>query len=92
MTVTKKDLIIKIAEGTGIKQVYVKKVIQRFMDHMIEALSEGRTIELRNFGVFKVKSRKGRIGRNPKTGEEVTIREKKVVSFKSGMVMKQRVK
>jgi integration host factor subunit beta len=48
-------------------------------------------VELRNFGIFKVKSRKPRVGRNPKTGETVPIPEKRVVSFRSGMVMKKRV-
>ena len=58
----------------------------------MDGLREGKTIELRNFGVFKVKSRRPRIGRNPKTGDTVPIPERKVVSFKAGMVMKKKVK
>lgn len=89
---TKRDIALKIAEETDIKQIDVKEVIQRTLDHIIESLANGETVELRNFGVFKVRSRKGRMGRNPRTGEKVPIPDKKVVSFKPGLVMKARVK
>ncbi|MCM8790146.1 MAG: integration host factor subunit beta [Candidatus Omnitrophica bacterium] len=89
---TKKDIVMKIAEESGLKQIDVKKVVQRTLDHIIDALSKGDVVELRNFGVFKVKSRKSRVGRNPKTGATVPIPERKVVSFKVGMVMKKKVK
>lgn len=88
---TKKDLVTKIAEETELKQIDVKKIVQRTLDHIIEALTKGETVELRNFGIFKVRSRKSRVGRNPKTGVTVPIPEKRIVSFKSGMVMKKRV-
>jgi nucleoid DNA-binding protein len=89
---TKKEIAIKIADETGIKQIIVKEVVQKTIDEMIEALAKGETLELRNFGVFKVKERKARIGRNPRTGETVSVPPKKVVTFKPGLVMKQRVK
>ena len=89
---TKKEIAIKIADETGIKQIVVKKIVQKTIDTMIEALSNGQTLELRNFGVFKVKERKARTGRNPRTGETVPVPPKKVVTFKPGLVMKQRVK
>jgi nucleoid DNA-binding protein len=89
---TKKDIVLKIAEETHLKQIDVKQVVQRTLDHITTALSKGETVELRNFGVFKVKARKSRIGRNPKTGTTVPIPERKVVAFKVGMVMKSRVK
>jgi len=89
---TKKDIVLKIAEETGLKQVDVKQVVQKTLDHITAALSKGETVELRNFGVFKVKSRRSRIGRNPKTGTTVPIPERKVVAFKVGMVMKHKVK
>ncbi len=92
MTVTKKDIAMKIAEETGIKQIHVKKVVQRTFDNIIDALNQGQTIELRNFGVFKVRVRKGRMGRNPRTGEAVPIPDKKVVTFKPGLVMKDKVR
>ena len=89
---TKKEIVLKIAEETDLKQTDVKTVVQKTFDHIIDALSKGQTIELRNFGVFKVKSRKPRMGRNPKTGESVPIPERKKVVFKPGMVMKKKVK
>lgn len=89
---TKKEIVLKIAEEAGIKQVDVKKVVQRTLDLIVDALRDGRTVELRNFGVFKVKERRPRIGRNPKTGTTVPIPERKVVSFKAGMVMKKKVR
>ncbi len=88
---TKKDLVLKIAEQTGFKQVDVKKVVQMMLDLMTEALSRGERIELRNFGIFKVKIRKGRTGRNPRTGATVPVPSKKVAVFKSGLIMKKKV-
>jgi nucleoid DNA-binding protein len=88
---TKKDIVIKIAEDTELKQIDVKRAVQSTLDLIIEALTKGETVELRNFGIFKVKSRKSRVGRNPKTGVAVPIPEKRIVSFKPGMVMKKRV-
>lgn len=88
---TKKEIVVKIAEETQLKQVDVKKVVQRTLDHIIDSLTKGETVELRNFGIFKVRSRKPRVGRNPKTGVAVPIPEKRIVSFKSGMIMKKKV-
>lgn len=88
---TKKEIVLKIAEETDIKQIDVKKVVQKTLDEIVGALTKGETVELRNFGVFKVKTRKARIGRNPKTGVTVPIPEKRIVTFKSGMVMKKKV-
>ena len=73
MTVTKKDIVVKIADDTGIKQIEVKKIVQKTLDDVIESLARGETVELRNFGIFKIKTRKGRVGRNPRTGESVSI-------------------
>ncbi len=89
---TKKEIVLKIAEEAELKQTDVKKVVQKTLDCIIAALNKGETVELRNFGVFKVKSRRPRVGRNPKTGTVVSIPERKVVTFKAGMVMKKRVK
>ena len=88
---TKKDIVMKIAEETGLKQIDVKLVVQKTLDHITDSVAAGKTVELRNFGVFKVKTRRPRIGRNPKTGVTVSIPERKVVTFKSGMIMKKRV-
>jgi len=88
---TKRDIVIKIAEEANVKQIDVKLVVQKTLDTIVVALSKMQTVELRNFGVFKVKTRKGRTGRNPMTGEKVKIPDKKIVVFKPGLVMKKKV-
>ena len=88
----KRDIVLKISEKTGIKQVKVKEVVQMTLDTILEALKEGQRIELRNFGIFQVKTRKKRIGRNPKTGEVVPVPERKTVVFKPGLDMKKYIK
>ena len=92
MALTKKEIIIAISEETGIPQVDVKRVLQRAFAQIIESLKSGKTIELRNFGVFKVKQRAPRRGRNPKTGQEVPVPPRRVVVFKPGLLMRLYVK
>lgn len=89
---TKKDIVLKIANDIRMKQQDIKKIVQKSLDAIIESLAGGQTVELRNFGIFKVKSRRGRTGRNPRTGEVVPVPPKKVVVFKPGLEMKKRVK
>jgi len=88
----KRDIVLKISQDTEIKQVIVKNVVQRTFDTIFEALKSGKRIELRNFGVFQVKKRKKRIGRNPKTGEVVPVPERLTVVFKPGLEMKKNIK
>ncbi len=92
MALTKKELLIAISEETGLSQVDVKRVLQRAFAHIIESLKAGQTIELRNFGVFKVKQRAPRRGRNPKTGQEVPVPSRRVVVFKPGLLMRLHIK
>ncbi len=89
---TKKDIVLKITDMTGIKQVDVKTIVQKTFDVIVESLVRNEKVELRNFGVFKVKERKARFGRNPRTGESVPVPPRKVVVFKPGLEMKQRIK
>lgn len=89
---TKKDIVLRVASETGLKQLDVKKVVQRSLDAIVESLAKGDTVELRNFGIFKVKSRKGRTGRNPRTGEKVPVPPKRVVTFRPGLVMKKDIR
>lgn len=89
---TKKDIVTKVSNETNLTQIDVKKIVQRTLDAIVESLERGETVELRNFGVFKVKSRRGRVGRNPRTGQEVQVPEKKVVVFKPGLILKHQVK
>ena len=88
----KRDIVLKISEETGVKQVVVKDVVQRTFDIIVETLKNGERIELRNFGVFQVKKRKRRVGRNPKTGEVVPVPERRTVVFKPGLEMKKLIK
>ena len=89
---TKRELAGKVAEKAGVPQFMALKVIEDILNVITETLANGEGIELRNFGVFKVKSRKGRIGRNPRTGEEVPIPPRKIVYFKLGKVFKEKMK
>jgi len=89
---TKKDIILKVSDETNLKQIDVKKVVQKTLDCITEALARGEKIELRNFGVFKLKQRKSRTGRNPRTGQTVPVPPRKVVVFKPGLEMKIKVK
>lgn len=89
---TKKDIALKVADATGIKQIVVKKVLQAIFDCITESLIRDEKIELRNFGVFKIKSRRSRIGRNPRTGQTVPVPPRKVVVFKPGLEMKQKIR
>jgi nucleoid DNA-binding protein len=89
---TKKDIVLKISDETNIKQIDVKKVVQKTFDHIIDSLVRGEKVELRNFGVFKIKERRSRTGRNPRTGEVVPVPSRKVAVFKPGLEMKQKIK
>ncbi len=89
---TKRDLVVRISNETGMIQQDVLKVIQNFLDSLTESISKGQTVELRNFGVFEVKIRKARIGRNPnQPTNEVKIPAQPVVKFKAGKEMKAKV-
>jgi nucleoid DNA-binding protein len=89
MTLTKRDLVIRISNETGLVQQQVLDVVQKTLDYIAEALSKGDKVELRNFGVFEVKVRKARIGRNPNAPEtDVPIPERSVVKFKPGKEMR----
>ncbi len=92
MTLTKRDLVVRISEETGMIQEEVLKVVQATLDCMAAALANGDKIELRNFGVFEVKVRKARIGRNPNSPDtDVPIPTRSVVKFKPGKEMRAAV-
>lgn len=89
---TKRDLVVRIANETKMNQRDVSAVVQKTLDHIINELGAGRGVELRNFGVFTPKPRKSRVGRNPNEPEkEVPIPERIVVKFKPGKVMREKV-
>ncbi len=90
--VTKRDFVVQISYKLSVKQLIVRDVVDQFLDRVVDALAEGRRIELRNFGVFEVVQRKAKKGRNPKTGEVVPIPARKAVKFSSGKIMKLKVR
>jgi nucleoid DNA-binding protein len=92
MTLTKRDLVVRISEQTGLIQTQVFDVVQKTLDHIAEALAQGGKVELRNFGVFDVKIRKARVGRNPnKPDVDVPIPARATVKFKAGKEMRAEV-
>jgi nucleoid DNA-binding protein len=92
MTLTKRDLVIRINDETGLGQQQVFDVVQKTLDYITEALAKGDKVELRNFGVFEVKVRKARVGRNPNKPEtDVPIPARSMVKFKSGKEMRAQV-
>ena len=92
MALTKRDLVMRIAEETGLIQQDVFAVLQKALDYIVDALAKGEHVEFRNFGVFTIRERKSRIGRNPKKPQNtVMIPARKVVKFKPGRIMKKRI-
>jgi integration host factor subunit beta len=90
-TVTKKELVDRIAERCNAKRVVVKKIVQSFLDEIIEELGHGNRLEFRDFGVFETKERAARIAQNPKTLQRVHVPPKRTVKFKVGRLMKQKL-
>ncbi len=89
---TKRDLVIRISNETNLVQQQVLDVVQKTLDYIAEAVAKGRKVELRNFGVFEVKVRKARIGRNPNApATDVPIPQRAVVKFKPGKEMRAEV-
>ena len=90
-TVTKKELVSRIADRTGQTKVVTKDIIQMFLDEIIGELGKGNRLEFREFGVFEIKERAARKAQNPRTLEKVAVPAKRVVKFKVGRMMKERV-
>lgn len=91
LTITKKELVNRIAVDTGQTKVVVKNILQRFLDEIVEELVQGNRLEFREFGVFEVRQRASRKAQNPRTMEKVTVPAKRVVKFKVGRTMRERV-
>jgi integration host factor subunit beta len=90
--VTKKEIVRTISDKTGLPQIQIKEIVELTFEGIVETLLDVGRVELRNFGVFQVKTRKARKARNPRTGREVAVPEKPVVTFKPGKEMEARVK
>jgi integration host factor subunit beta len=97
-TITKKELVDRIADELNhdrprsqVKRVQVKRVVQKFLDMIIDELAEGNRLEFREFGVFESKLRAARLAQNPKTLERVRVPSKRSVKFKVGRMMKEKM-
>ena len=90
-TTTKKELIDRIAQSTQAKRALVKATVQNFLDEVISELAKGNRLEFRDFGVFEIVTRAARVAQNPKTLEQVHVPTKRIVKFKMGRLMKQKL-
>ena len=88
-TITKKDLVDRIAERTQCKHVVVKTVVHEFLAEIVSELAKDNRLEFRDFGVFEVRERAARVAQNPKTLEPVEVPAKRVVKFKMGRIMRE---
>ena len=92
MSTTKRGFVVKVANETGMPQTGVANIVQKTLDCIADELASGKTIELRNFGVFEVVVRKARVGRNPKSPKkDIAIAARTQVKFRAGKELKERV-
>ena len=89
--VTKQDLVQEAAKSSGHPQLEIKEVAEQFMRLVGEYLTQEKTIEIRGFGSFALSFRPPRVGRNPKSGDKVSVPEKWVPHFKAGKELRERV-
>jgi DNA-binding protein HU-beta/integration host factor subunit beta len=90
-TTTKKELVDRIAKSTGTKHTLVKTVVHSFLDEIIAELGKGGRLEFRDFGVFETRVRAARTAHNPKTLTKVQVPTKRMVVFKPGRLIKQKL-
>jgi len=90
-TITKSEIIDRIAESTQAKRVLVKATVQNFFDEIISELAKGNRLEFRDFGVFEPRDCAPRTAQNPKTLERIHVPAKRTVKFKAGRLMKQKL-
>ncbi|MHC4556454.1 MAG: HU family DNA-binding protein [Planctomycetota bacterium] len=90
-TITKKELVERIAERTRNKPIIVKIVVQQFLDEVTTELAKGNRLEFRDFGVFEVREQAARIAQNPKTLEPIEVPAKRRVKFKMGRLIRQKL-
>jgi len=90
-TVSKKDLVDRIADKTQCKRITVKAVVQHLLDEITSELGQGNRLEFRDFGVFEPRTRAARTAQNPKTLEKVEVPARRTVKFKMGRAMRERL-
>lgn len=87
-TVTKADLIEEVLRITELPRKESEAVVETIFESIIESIQKGDKIEIRGFGSFRTRQRRGRVGRNPKTGEKVEVPAKKIPFFKPSKELK----
>jgi nucleoid DNA-binding protein len=90
-TITKREVIDRIAERYQTKHAVVKRVVQSFLDEIVAELGRGNRLEFRDFGVFETRMRAARTAQNPKTLEKVQVPAKRTAKFRAGRLIKQRL-
>ena len=90
-TITKKELVDHIAERNGLSRIKAQAVVQDVLDTVVGVLAEGHRLELRDFGVFEVKTLAPRTAQNPRTLERVPVPERRSVRFKAGKGMREKI-
>ncbi|MCC6659597.1 MAG: HU family DNA-binding protein [Phycisphaerales bacterium] len=90
-TVTKKDIVDRVAQRTKVNRLLVRRVVQDFLGQISEELVRGHRIEFRHFGVFEPRERAARTAQNPRTLQPVVIPARRIVKFKVGRVIRDRI-
>ena len=90
-TLTRADLSDAVHQQVGLSRTESADLVKSILDHVTETLVEGETVKLSSFGTFMVRSKSGRMGRNPKTGEEVPITPRRVLVFRPSHVLKDMI-
>ena len=90
-TVTRADLSEALHEEIGLSRQECSGLVERVLDMIVETLERGETVKLSGFGVFQVRDKRARMGRNPKTGEPAAIIPRRVISFRASQLMKAKV-
>ena len=88
-TVTRADLVEALAKRANMQRADANRLLTRMLEMMQDALVEGETVKLSRFGNFNVRAKRQRIGRNPKTGEEVPITPRRVVTFRPSQMLRE---
>jgi integration host factor subunit alpha len=91
MALTKADMAAKLFEELGLNKREAKEMVEMFFEEIRQSLEEGRQVKLSGFGNFDLREKKQRPGRNPKTGKEIPISARRVVTFRPGQKLKARV-
>ena len=90
-TLTRADLCEAVVEEVGLSRQECSSLVERTLELIVESLEQGQTVKLSGFGVFQVREKRARMGRNPKTGEPAAINPRRVISFRASQIMKSRV-